>query len=201
MATALSTPFVSPADDTLAAFFKRIAYLTTRTRVPRSDGWAGCPEVVIWNAMNREACSRCRTSRGLVECTVGDDSQSTCDQCRRSKLLCDRKLRFLFDATRDEFFSTREQFSQVYNFRDRRRCRTLKKSANKRLKTVVMFVNSPRSVVEEEEDGKWGKRRTICLTNAAENIAIQQALCSARKEIEELRAQIRAAQNEACSVE
>ncbi|KAJ7047835.1 hypothetical protein C8F04DRAFT_1060248 [Mycena alexandri] len=162
MTTSLSVPLAAPAEETVVAFLSRIAYLTTRTRM-EGNRWVGSPEVAVWNALNPMPCVRCSTSKGCATCTVREGHPG-CLECRRSKIACDRKIRFLFEATREEFFPTREQFMSVYTPRDRTRCRTLKKSANKRRKTHVLFVEGAQAVTDSVQ--------------------------SLRKEIEDLRAQL-----------
>jgi hypothetical protein len=51
----LSLPAVDPDPDTLSSFWRRIAYLTTRTRYP-GRGWVGSPEVMLWNMRNSQVC-------------------------------------------------------------------------------------------------------------------------------------------------
>jgi hypothetical protein len=53
---AFSLPAVDPQQATLASFWERIAYLTTRTRSP-GRGWLGSPEVLLWNLENPEVCT------------------------------------------------------------------------------------------------------------------------------------------------
>ncbi|KAJ7740541.1 hypothetical protein B0H16DRAFT_1464779 [Mycena metata] len=108
-----SVPAADPDDRTIASFSKRLSELTTRTRLP-GRGWVGSPEVALWNSRNTG--------------------------CRKAKTACDRKIRFLFESTREDFFPTRAQFLQFYNMRDRSRCRTFNKTANKRRRADILFV-------------------------------------------------------------
>ncbi|KAJ7132917.1 hypothetical protein C8R46DRAFT_1235465 [Mycena filopes] len=171
----LSVPPVLPDQETLLAFWAYIAHLTTWTRLP-GRGSVGSPEVLLWNACNREACERCTSSRSSGPCVVEDD-QPSCLQCRKWKTACDRKMRFLFENTREDFFPTKEQFIYVYNERDRRRCRSLKKMANKRRRSTLSFIDKD--------------------TNSRANVealqSAQQEICNAQQEIETLRSQLRQA--------
>ncbi|KAJ7720820.1 hypothetical protein B0H16DRAFT_1603985, partial [Mycena metata] len=163
--TSYSLPAAFPDDQTVASFSKRISELTTRTRIP-GRGWVGSPEVAVWNARNPGPCDRCISSRTSAACTVSED-QPGCVQCRKAKTACDRKIRFLFESTRDEFFPTRGQFLQIYNMRDRSRCRTFNKTANKRRRADILFVTG-----YHHEEGT------------------STALRDAKQEIEKLRAQL-----------
>ncbi|KAK6993071.1 hypothetical protein R3P38DRAFT_2369566, partial [Favolaschia claudopus] len=94
-------------------FWRRIAYLTTRTR--REDGqWVGSYEVSEWNQTHTEECDNCHASRSGKRCTI-EEGQLTCGPCREGKTSCDRKTKFLFSATRREFYPTMEAFLEVYN--------------------------------------------------------------------------------------
>ncbi|KAJ6497117.1 hypothetical protein C8R47DRAFT_1069168 [Mycena vitilis] len=122
---ALTVPAVFPAEQTIASFWRRIAYLTTRTRC-RGQRWVGSPEAKMWNASNPE--------------------------CLKSRTACDRKIRFLYECTKDEYFPTEEQFIFVYNQRDKTQCRAYKKTANRRRHdTSTLF----RKTNDNANIGKW----------------------------------------------
>ncbi|KAK7046698.1 hypothetical protein R3P38DRAFT_2875301 [Favolaschia claudopus] len=127
-----SAPAVIPADDTLELFWRRISYLTTRTKT--KDGkWIACQEVKEWNARNPQKCIRCANSRVFRLCVVEDD-QPSCLSCRDSKMACDRKPQFLFEATCEEFFPTMSLFLKVHDNPPPVQSKTYQKTANKQLK-------------------------------------------------------------------
>ncbi|KAJ7667452.1 hypothetical protein DFH06DRAFT_1294528 [Mycena polygramma] len=47
-------------------------------------------------------------------------------------MACDRKMKFLFDNTRNDFFTTWDLFIAVYKARDRKQCGIYQKAANKK---------------------------------------------------------------------
>ncbi|KAJ7171851.1 hypothetical protein C8R43DRAFT_1120223 [Mycena crocata] len=131
----LSAPFELPSEPTVAAFWKKVAHLTARSRTAEG-GWTGSEEVRSWNASHVQTCDRCIASRSYKACIVNDDQVSCCS-CRRAKVGCDRKIKFIFDCTRTQFFPSAEVFLAVYNTRDPQKFRALKKSANKRRKAQL----------------------------------------------------------------
>ncbi|KAJ7715112.1 hypothetical protein B0H16DRAFT_1477635 [Mycena metata] len=54
----------------------------------------------------------CSSGRDPVVCDIADDHPS-CLTCRTKKLGCDRRARFLFEHTKDEFFSNFEDFKSA----------------------------------------------------------------------------------------
>ncbi|KAJ7938191.1 hypothetical protein B0H13DRAFT_1135694 [Mycena leptocephala] len=157
----LSLPRVYPSEETVAAFWRTIAYLTTRTR--SIDGrWIGSPEVKSWNLQNTQTCDKCACRRTLKHCIV-DEGQASCRPCRESKTACDRKLKFLFDCTREEFFPTFEAFMEVFNAKNQDQCRTFQKSANKRRKTAVPYPLIPKpKIVFDRPPAILASRLTNC---------------------------------------
>ncbi|KAK6992999.1 hypothetical protein R3P38DRAFT_2801372 [Favolaschia claudopus] len=72
-----------------------------------------------------------------------------------AKTSCDRKTKFLFAATRRDFFPTMDTFLRVYNGQQPARCRTFQKLANKNLKKslpseTVLRRESPRVAQSQE---------------------------------------------------
>ncbi|KAK7040604.1 hypothetical protein R3P38DRAFT_2513583 [Favolaschia claudopus] len=130
-----SAPAVIPADETVLLFWRRISYLTTRTKT-KNGKWIGCEEVKEWNARNTKSCGRCRKSRGIKPCIVEDD-QPSCLSCKESKMACDRKAQFLFEATSDQFFPTMALFLEVYDCPPLVQSKTYQKTANKQLRRSV----------------------------------------------------------------
>ncbi|KAK6972179.1 hypothetical protein R3P38DRAFT_3240422 [Favolaschia claudopus] len=134
-ATSQSHTDAYPPESTVAAFWRRVAYLTTRTRC--SDGsWVGTYEVRQWNRNNTESCSKCSKGRSRKKCDFAAD-QVSCRPCRLAKTSCDRKTKFLFAATRRDFFPTMEEFLQVYNSQPPAKSRSFQKTANKGLKKTL----------------------------------------------------------------
>ncbi|KAJ7881405.1 hypothetical protein B0H13DRAFT_2278556 [Mycena leptocephala] len=127
-----SAPAVGPDQETITSFWKRIAYLTARIR-STDRGWVGSSELVLWNSMN--------------------------PQCRRSKIACDRKQRFLFECTKDEYFGSKEQFLFVYNKRDRR-CRSFKKTITKSRRSSARFLRQEDTVGYEPTNPAIAALRT-----------------------------------------
>ncbi|KAF8158976.1 hypothetical protein K438DRAFT_1860724 [Mycena galopus ATCC 62051] len=74
-------------------------------------------------------CGNC-TQRSK-QCVV-DSDQTTCRGCRSTRICCDRKMKFLFDSTKDDFFSDFELFIQVYNGPRPENQRSLQKAVSKR---------------------------------------------------------------------
>ncbi|KAK7044577.1 hypothetical protein R3P38DRAFT_2879574 [Favolaschia claudopus] len=135
--TTSNGPEHTPPESTVVAFWRRVAYLTTRTKC--TDGrWIGSYEVRQWNKSNPESCSKCAYGRSVKKCDFEDD-QVSCQPCRLAKTSCDRKTKFLFALTRRDFFPTMDAFLRVYNAQPPARCRSFQKSANKSLKKSLPY--------------------------------------------------------------
>ncbi|KAK7000762.1 hypothetical protein R3P38DRAFT_2560389 [Favolaschia claudopus] len=131
----------SDAGSELEAFWCRVSELTTRTR--NDEGaWVGSPEARQWNERNKESCSRCQRGRNWRACFVEND-QLTCLPCRKSKMACDRKTRFIFEYTKDEFFPTMDEFKAVYGKKEHTDCRVYRKWASRKLRESVPYSESP----------------------------------------------------------
>ncbi|KAJ7161108.1 hypothetical protein C8R46DRAFT_1038269 [Mycena filopes] len=126
-------------------FWGKIASFSTRYH----DGdytWTGCEEVRAWNEVNRDvkkknpssdriapltalkqACEKCANSKTKRRCII-DENHTTCRPCRTLKIACDRKTKYLFDMTKDEFFPDYEQFIHAYQSRDDTRKRGIQKA-------------------------------------------------------------------------
>ncbi|KAJ7270203.1 hypothetical protein C8J57DRAFT_305614 [Mycena rebaudengoi] len=124
-----------PTKEITTAFWRRVAELTTRTRA-KGGRWVGSEEVMKWNAVNMLACDKCTFSRHNKQCIL-EDHQPSCLPCRQSKMLCDRKMRFIFDSTREEFFASYDLFLRVFEAKDQKQCRSFKKTANKRRQAAL----------------------------------------------------------------
>lgn len=133
-------------------FWKRVAELTTRYHDVENK-WIGCEEVKQWNRSNRtviflewvtyllliifQACKKCLSSKAQRTCIIDEDHPS-CRACRDAKVGCDRKPQYIFDLTKDDFFSDYQSFLEVYNQRQPTQMRKLKQAEN-------AFRSSPKS--------------------------------------------------------
>ncbi|KAJ6544015.1 hypothetical protein B0H19DRAFT_1169338, partial [Mycena capillaripes] len=141
--TDLSLPQVSPSEETIELFWRKISSLTTRTRNHEGQ-WIGSPEVMAWNALNMQTCDKCCASRTLKACIIEQD-QPSCLPCRNAKMACDRKTKFLFDTTCNDFFPTMEIFMSVFKARDQQQCRSYLKTANKQRKANLPYASVPKN--------------------------------------------------------
>ncbi|KAJ7749121.1 hypothetical protein B0H16DRAFT_1461294 [Mycena metata] len=110
---------VRPSPIILERFWGRISSVSSRHH-DVDNRWVGEEEVRIWNNANRgvrptptKACDKCANGKGNRICVV-DEYHATCRPCRALKIGCDRKTRFLYDMTKEEFFSNYSRFLQVY---------------------------------------------------------------------------------------
>ncbi|KAJ7616335.1 hypothetical protein DFH06DRAFT_1145605 [Mycena polygramma] len=108
----LSLPYVGPSHGTLERFWRRVAEVTTRHHDDHRE-WVGGEDVRRWNESNKQPCERCANSKNNRECIV-DESHPSCRPCRRNKVGCDRKPRFVFDMTKEQFFPSYSQFMRIY---------------------------------------------------------------------------------------
>ncbi|KAK7005786.1 hypothetical protein R3P38DRAFT_3039590 [Favolaschia claudopus] len=146
---ALSTPQLGPAESTIVAFWQKIAFLTTRTR--RADGkWIGGEAIRHWNAANTQGCDKCTKGRIIRHCTV-DEYHPGCKTCRLARTACDRKTKFLFEMTRNDFYPTMDLFLQAYNQKQPDTCRSVRQAANKRLKSTLPYSMSRRGYIAGDD--------------------------------------------------
>lgn len=69
-------------------------------------------------------------SKSARTCIIDEDHPS-CRACRDVKIGCDRKPRYVFDLTKDQFFPTYPEFLHVFENREgRSRLRKLKQAEN-----------------------------------------------------------------------
>ncbi|KAJ7781444.1 hypothetical protein B0H16DRAFT_1447886 [Mycena metata] len=130
------------SDAVLDEFWRCISNLTTRTRNHLGQ-WVGSPEVEAWNRQNTQGSA---TSRNPKQCVIELD-QASCRSCRDAKMACDRKLQFLFESTREEYFYTMEEFVTVFNAKKTSRCRSFQKTANKRRKASLPYAKILRNKI------------------------------------------------------
>ncbi|KAF7369786.1 hypothetical protein MVEN_00310800 [Mycena venus] len=189
----LSTPPVGPTEETVISFWRKISYLTTRTRTKKGD-WLGSPEVKKWNLQNMHSCDKCSSSRILKHCVL-DDDQASCRPCRDAKMACDRKVKFLFESTREDFFPTMDLFLYVYNGEQPTKCRSFQKTANKKRKADLPFSLKPDSRVVitrtpaiASSSANTNQTSTDNASGASGMLEIAlQELRTVRRDVEELR--------------
>ncbi|KAJ6474034.1 hypothetical protein C8R47DRAFT_1324304 [Mycena vitilis] len=117
----LQDGFPAPSEDVLDKFWRQVAKLTTRYHdVDRK--WIGGDEIRKWNNANRFACQKCSNSKTGKTCVV-DEDQPSCRTCRSNKLGCDRKQLFVYEYTKDDFFSSYAQFLSVFRNKEPGRLR------------------------------------------------------------------------------
>ncbi|KAJ6464206.1 hypothetical protein C8R47DRAFT_1079753 [Mycena vitilis] len=121
----MSLPAVGPTGPTLERFWKKVAEVTTRYHDPEL-GWVGGEDVRRWNDTNTQPCERCANSRNGKKCEVDSDHPS-CRACRRNKVGCDRKPRFVFDMTKDQFFPSYPHFLRIFQDRNNTQLRRLRR--------------------------------------------------------------------------
>ncbi|KAK7021172.1 hypothetical protein R3P38DRAFT_2781184 [Favolaschia claudopus] len=63
-------------------------------------------------------------------------------------MACDRKTRFIFEYTKDEFFPTMDEFKAVYGKKEHTDCRVYRKWASRKLRESVPYIKGPRNRVE-----------------------------------------------------
>ncbi|CAK5277617.1 unnamed protein product [Mycena citricolor] len=133
----MSSPAVTPSDEVKSRFWKRVAEITSRYHNVET-GWTGTKEVRDWNHSNPTACDKCLRSRVERQCII-DEDQPSCRPCRDAKISCDRKCKFIYDLTKDDFFPEYALFLHVYNDRKPGQLRKLKQAE-------ASFRYSPRSL-------------------------------------------------------
>ncbi|KAJ7680195.1 hypothetical protein DFH06DRAFT_1119965 [Mycena polygramma] len=171
---ALTIPNVHPTELTVSAFWRRISDLSSRTK-DKNGRWIGSPEVFEWNVRNSKPCERCLIGSRWKQCIVDEDHPS-CRSCRTAKVSCDRKLRFLYEATSSDFFSSWDLFLHVYNTRRGKEVRAFQKDANKRRNRESVeyaAVASPSEIL-------------AAATREALRVALEQ-ICELRKQLEVVR--------------
>ncbi|KAJ6511611.1 hypothetical protein C8R47DRAFT_739237 [Mycena vitilis] len=129
--SSMSIPNVSPSSEVVTRFWKWVAEVTARYH--DADHKLVCSsELKDWIKINQEPCLKCRNSKTKRVCILDDDSAS-CKPCREAKIGCDRKTRFLFDVTKDEFFPTLDQFIDAYRSREPGRLRRFNRQDSPRV--------------------------------------------------------------------
>ncbi|KAJ7086956.1 hypothetical protein C8R44DRAFT_893360 [Mycena epipterygia] len=112
----MSSPEVGPNPDVVRRFWKRISDVSARC-YDTDNTRKGSDDIRQWNKHNRKSCAKCTSSRGRRICVVDEDHPS-CKTCRSAKIGCDRKLLFLFDMTKAEYFPSFDQFIKVFHSKE-----------------------------------------------------------------------------------
>ncbi|KAJ7215727.1 hypothetical protein C8J57DRAFT_1255422 [Mycena rebaudengoi] len=94
--------------------------------------------MVLGSVTAKSACDKCMARRSPRHCVV-DDNEVSCQACRLGKTACDRKMRFLFESTRNDFFPSRDLFDAVFKLKNKNQSRTYQKTANKRRKAALPY--------------------------------------------------------------
>ncbi|KAJ7715767.1 hypothetical protein B0H16DRAFT_1804948 [Mycena metata] len=94
-------------------FWIRVARLMTRTRLEGKNEWIGSNELVEWNRNNLGVCARCKGCSVPRKCVI-DDGHPSCRTCRTAKAKCERKTKYIFDLTKDDYYPDFETFHAVY---------------------------------------------------------------------------------------
>ncbi|KAJ7269934.1 hypothetical protein C8J57DRAFT_1227604 [Mycena rebaudengoi] len=88
----------------------------------------GSWEVYEWNP-----CENCKKRKKWGQCIIDCSVSPQCRACLGKRQGCDRKIRFLFDRTKDTFFPSLKEFQRVYNTtRVQTDIRRIKKTENKK---------------------------------------------------------------------
>ncbi|KAJ7114752.1 hypothetical protein C8R44DRAFT_984174 [Mycena epipterygia] len=124
----MSSPEVGPNPDVVRRFWKRISDVSARC-YDTDHTRKGSDDIRQWNEHNRKSCAKCTSSRGRRICVVDEDHPS-CKTCRSAKIGCDRKLLFLFDMTKAEYFPTFDQFIKVFHSKEPSNIRRNKRTEN-----------------------------------------------------------------------
>ncbi|KAF7332745.1 hypothetical protein MKEN_00158000 [Mycena kentingensis (nom. inval.)] len=106
-----------PSEDVLRRFWTKIRIVRDAVTGASSEGvgseWAA--RAVVWNASSSASdCAVCSAARRLCIVARGQLACQVCLDRIQGQAWCTRMLRFLFDATKDDYFSDFDQFSTVY---------------------------------------------------------------------------------------
>ncbi|KAJ7039400.1 hypothetical protein C8F04DRAFT_1255105 [Mycena alexandri] len=188
----MSIEQVQEPNDILSRFWLRVGDLCARSR--GANGWVGTEELRRWNQNNTEPCGRCLTSKDKTTCDIADDHPS-CLTCRTKKLSCDRRARFVFEHTRDEFFADFQDFKVAFSVDPPKDIKAINrtKSKNRRLALEALTGRNGKHAPAAVVLGILHKRRsyTHVHTRIPEEIQdLSRQLASARTQIVSLRCQV-----------
>ncbi|KAJ7698509.1 hypothetical protein B0H16DRAFT_1484409 [Mycena metata] len=102
--------------------------LCTRTSI--KGRWVYSPALEEWNQRDQQPCSRCTDARTPRICKITID-HPCCQNCRELKIGCDRRARFVFEHTKQDFFDDYQSFLAVYSTKPPRDMRSLKQTGNR----------------------------------------------------------------------
>ncbi|KAJ7463976.1 hypothetical protein FB451DRAFT_1264353 [Mycena latifolia] len=142
--------------ETVDGFWKRVAQLTARTQFKQER--IASTELRDWNTRHLMPCNNCLHSKKKHICSVDWDHFS-CRTCRTLRINCDRKAQFIFDATKEHFFSSFDQFIAVYMCKQPGKMRNAKMTENRKRK---------RNMSSHAETSKG--MTTVFLTDGAVNM-------------------------------
>ncbi|KAJ7019098.1 hypothetical protein C8F04DRAFT_1276682 [Mycena alexandri] len=129
-------------EEFLSNFWTRVGRLSARSHLSNKR-WVGAPELKEWSEANPQPCGRCSISKKPRTCRIEHDHPS-CQTCRKLKLSCDRRARYVFDNTKDEFFQDFEEFLKVFSCKPPTTLRAGKK-AESRMRRKVIEALTPTS--------------------------------------------------------
>ncbi|KAJ7125024.1 hypothetical protein C8R44DRAFT_782076 [Mycena epipterygia] len=174
-----STPEAGP---NLDRFWKRVAEVTSRYHDVGKRRIGG-EEIREWNRnpTNGKICGKCDSSRVKRICII-DEDQPSCRPCRLMKVGCDRKPRFVFDMTKDQFFPVYEEFLKVFNNRVPGRLRRHKQAENS-WRSRVQSKNPPTT-------RRRGEREESSIEMETRLTSVQSTLNIRTSELSQLREQL-----------
>ncbi|KAJ7044255.1 hypothetical protein C8F04DRAFT_1174696 [Mycena alexandri] len=194
---------VTKSDELLKRFWLRVGDLCARSRV--ANGWVGTEELRRWNKENSAPCGRCLVSKDHKVCDVVDDHPS-CLTCRNKKQSCDRRARFVFEHTKDEFFSDFEEFLKAFSITPPKEVQEIKRAKSRVRKTAIEALSGSngRSIpytLDVESGKKAGKKKKSekglhqrplhTLLSPTELQMVLERLGSTRRQILSLRCELR----------
>ncbi|KAJ7769867.1 hypothetical protein B0H16DRAFT_1685994 [Mycena metata] len=141
--------------------------------------WTLCPRISIkgrwvdsraleeWNQRDQQPCSRCTDARAPRICKITID-HPCCQTCRELKIGCDRRARFVFEHTKQDFFDDYQSFLAVYTTKPPREMRSLKQTGN-RARRLLLQAPEERSVVAASPSVPYPPERPTFRQNAVGN--------------------------------
>ncbi|KAJ7753765.1 hypothetical protein B0H16DRAFT_1722964 [Mycena metata] len=203
-------------NDLMRRFWFRVGDLCARSRI--SSGWVGTEELRKWNKENCSPCGKCLLSKVHKVCDIMDDHPS-CLTCRNKKIRCDRRARFVYEHTKDEFFSDFEEFMIAFNRAPPKDVREIKKHKSRTRKMAMEALNGSNNgscsdaaptmavalcagcIQDFERGKKAGKKKRIhastsgrplhALTPVSNFEALLQHLKAARTQIQSMRCELK----------
>ncbi|KAJ7035869.1 hypothetical protein C8F04DRAFT_1181901 [Mycena alexandri] len=186
------------SDAFITRFWLRVGDLCARSRV--ANGWVGTDELRKWNKENSTPCGRCLLSKDRKACTIVDDHPS-CLTCRTKKLSCDRRARFVFEHTKDEFFDNFEEFSAAFALTPSKDVQEIKRTKSRTRRSAIEALTGSNGLSVVSGDFEKGKKNVKkktpddgtqlhTLLSSPELQDITQCLRSTRTQILSLRCEL-----------